>query len=279
MNKRTVLRALAFAVALVLCLSAAALADMAKGSRGENVAAVQRRLIELGFLDDVADGIFGRNTENAVIAFQRAMSMPATGIVDSDTERLLTGAGASGSGAGTKPVPAAPAETPTAPEVPGNGDVFAGLKAMEGCGWIGDEESAAYGLGRNASGQAVVYGISLVNSGAPARMALESVSWAVEIDTGSTDMMACWNDAKAGITSAKLDWHTEISSDGNVYSVAGVDVFLPDDPSIAGEQTVTVSLEGHTASVRLKLTYDGGYADGNGWKVEVLGLTADGETR
>ena len=42
--------------------------EISSGSRGDNVQALQERLIELGYLDDDADGIFGPNTEAAVRA-------------------------------------------------------------------------------------------------------------------------------------------------------------------------------------------------------------------
>ncbi len=286
MNKRIVLRALACAAALALCLSGAALAELARGSRGDVVAAIQRRLIEMGYLNDVADGVFGKNTEQAVLAFQIAMNLPKTGVVDALTqqyilEQALPGAapGATEAIAGTPTTAPVPTSTPVPLLLSDYADVFAALKVMEGCGWIDDEESDGYGLGRNAAGQAVVYGISIVNNGAPDRMDLDGVSWAVEFDTGRTDMMACWASARAGITSAKVDRHTEISNGGVVYPVSMVDVFLPDDPAIAGEQTLTLSLSGHTAVVRVALVYDGGYGDGNGWKVNVLGVTVDGEVR
>ena len=45
------------------------------GSRGEDVTALQARLIELGYLDDDADGIFGPNTEGAVRAAREAAGL------------------------------------------------------------------------------------------------------------------------------------------------------------------------------------------------------------
>ena len=286
MNKRTALRALACAAALAIGLGGAALADLSRGARGDVVAAIQRRLIEMGYLNDAADGVFGRNTEQAVLAFQVAMNLPKTGVVDELTQRLILGQPspsiAPGETAGVEIVEP-PLETPAPTETPAPMllsdyvDVFAALKVMEGCGWIVDETSESYGLGRNAAGREVVYGISLVNSGAPDLMTLDSVSWADEFSDGRTDMMACWADAKAGITSAKSDRHTEINSGGTAYPVSMTDVFLPDDPAIAGEQTLTLSLSGHTAVVRVNLEYDGGYGEGNGWKVRVLDVTIDGK--
>ena len=46
-----------------------------RGVSGEDVRQVQEKLIQLGYLDDVADGAFGGNTEAAVIAFQEASGL------------------------------------------------------------------------------------------------------------------------------------------------------------------------------------------------------------
>ena len=52
-----------------------------KGIRGTRVTKLQQRLTALGFLDDVADGIFGAKTETAVKRFQAAAKVKKTGTV------------------------------------------------------------------------------------------------------------------------------------------------------------------------------------------------------
>jgi peptidoglycan hydrolase-like protein with peptidoglycan-binding domain len=52
-----------------------------KGSRGDDVATVQARLIVLGYLSDGADGIFGKLTHAAVVAFQNDQGIKVDGIV------------------------------------------------------------------------------------------------------------------------------------------------------------------------------------------------------
>ena len=59
------------------------------GSRGEDVVALQTRLIELGYLDDDADGIFGRNTEAAVRAAREAAGLAEGGAADDEMQFLL----------------------------------------------------------------------------------------------------------------------------------------------------------------------------------------------
>ncbi|HRJ52828.1 MAG TPA: peptidoglycan-binding domain-containing protein [Candidatus Thiothrix moscowensis] len=61
--------------------------ELALGANGTGVVAVQYGLGRLGHLHDLCDGRFGPNTENAVKAFQAAVSIPATGKV---TGILLT---------------------------------------------------------------------------------------------------------------------------------------------------------------------------------------------
>jgi peptidoglycan hydrolase-like protein with peptidoglycan-binding domain len=38
---------------------------LARGSRGDNVKLLQEKLIELGYLNDTADGIYGAKTQTA----------------------------------------------------------------------------------------------------------------------------------------------------------------------------------------------------------------------
>ncbi len=50
---------------------------------------MQNRLIRLGYLEDAADGAYGKNTEAAVANFQAHNGMPATGIADRATMEKL----------------------------------------------------------------------------------------------------------------------------------------------------------------------------------------------
>ncbi|MBQ9983499.1 MAG: peptidoglycan-binding protein [Lachnospiraceae bacterium] len=62
------------------------------GSRGDNVQTLQENLTALGYNTKGADGIFGQNTENAVIAFQRAHNLTADGIVGANTHKAINNA-------------------------------------------------------------------------------------------------------------------------------------------------------------------------------------------
>jgi len=50
---------------------------------------MQNRLIELGYLRDAADGVFGENTQTAVQAFQKNNGLPSTGVADPATQEKL----------------------------------------------------------------------------------------------------------------------------------------------------------------------------------------------
>ncbi len=80
----------ALAVLCLLELPLAAPADtLKKGSRGEDVEEVQAWLIELGYLNDVADGKFGKKTEAAVKAFQKTLGVKQAGkLTDEQRDEL-----------------------------------------------------------------------------------------------------------------------------------------------------------------------------------------------
>ncbi len=82
---------------VLLMLSGSARALSKYGSSGEEVTRIQKRLIELGYDPGKADGIFGSQTQKAVIAFQKDQGLSADGIVGKDTLKAL---GLSGSSQG-----------------------------------------------------------------------------------------------------------------------------------------------------------------------------------
>ena len=59
------------------------------GDDSASVITLQNKLIELGYLRDTADGVFGANTESAVAAFQRSNGLTESGVADAATQRLL----------------------------------------------------------------------------------------------------------------------------------------------------------------------------------------------
>lgn len=60
-----------------------------RGSSGDQVTKMQKRLIELGYLSGTADGIFGGGTEQALLDFQRQNGLKADGAAAEQTFALL----------------------------------------------------------------------------------------------------------------------------------------------------------------------------------------------
>ncbi|WP_084574651.1 L,D-transpeptidase family protein [Sporomusa malonica] len=56
---------------------------------GQDVVLLQRKLKDMGFLSDRADGIFGKATEDAVKKYQEANNLQPTGVVDNGLVNLL----------------------------------------------------------------------------------------------------------------------------------------------------------------------------------------------
>ena len=326
MKKNLPIRTLALALAMLVCLGSLALAELSRGDRGDEVARIQQSLIDLGYLNDVADGIFGKKTAAAVSAFQEAQGLPATGTVDDATQQALEAAAQpeateapaepeaaetpAESEAAQTPEPAeAPADTqapsgempiavdepvePTAtpeptpeptptpvplptpavleiPEGP-----FHGLQVLEGCGWESDPESPGYAIGRNAAGEQVVYGIRLFNDGAEGSMTVLSVSWAPGVYREFADLAEAWSYCPRGVTSVSETSYYDASL-GEDHLVAATEILLPDSQVLEGEQSVILFSGGHTAQLRVYLAYQGGYAEGRGWKIIPLGFVVDG---
>jgi hypothetical protein len=64
--------------------------ELKRGSRGHDVSNLQKKLISLKYLNIKAPtGYFGKLTNAAIKAFQKANNIPSTGIVDSQTSKLL----------------------------------------------------------------------------------------------------------------------------------------------------------------------------------------------
>ena len=89
--------------ALLLCAAALALtgsrdaqAAVYWGLRGEQVRVVQQKLKQWGYYDGAVDGIFGQETYDAVVFFQKRNGLPADGVAG---ERTLEALGISGGAA------------------------------------------------------------------------------------------------------------------------------------------------------------------------------------
>lgn len=73
--------------------------ELRRGDMGEDVLAMQRALLtwDADCLPKYgADGDFGKETEDAVKAFQKYAGLPVTGVYDTETKKVLTGIGTLG---------------------------------------------------------------------------------------------------------------------------------------------------------------------------------------
>ena len=75
------------------------------GMTGNDVYALQQRLIELRYLNGVADGVFGEETMNALIAFQKNNNITPDGQAGAATLKRLSGSARAASGSTPTPVP------------------------------------------------------------------------------------------------------------------------------------------------------------------------------
>ena len=66
-----------------------ALETLQSGADREDVAQLQQALIDLGYLEGTADGLYGGKSRTAVSAFQEAMGLEATGAADPVTRQLI----------------------------------------------------------------------------------------------------------------------------------------------------------------------------------------------
>jgi len=81
-----------------------------QGDKGDEVRALQNKLIELGYLTGKADGVFGQKTLAAVVAFQKANKLSADGVAGAKTLSKLDSASPATTAAATAtstPVPQA----------------------------------------------------------------------------------------------------------------------------------------------------------------------------
>lgn len=72
--------------------------SLKRGDRGSQVTELQDRLRDLGYFYQSSTGVFGTQTQDAVIRFQRASGLNPDGVVGTDTQSALFGTGSIGTG-------------------------------------------------------------------------------------------------------------------------------------------------------------------------------------
>lgn len=89
MKRVMALLVLILLASILLATNVFAYADLARGSKGDEVVVLQQALINQGYLNGLADGDYGKMTEAAVYAFQKANGLPETGIADTVTQSAI----------------------------------------------------------------------------------------------------------------------------------------------------------------------------------------------
>lgn len=88
-NRRILCAVLCAMFMLALAPVARAAVTVGPGDTGENVKKIQRRLIQYDYMDGSADGIYGEQTRQAVMRFQRKYGLTADGVVGPATAAKL----------------------------------------------------------------------------------------------------------------------------------------------------------------------------------------------
>ena len=99
--KRTLSLVLLLAAVCAAVTQTAAAQSVYWGSKGDLVRQVQQKLQKWGYLKGAADGVFGQDTYEAVVLFQKKNGLTADGVVGTATFRALginTGAAATSTG-------------------------------------------------------------------------------------------------------------------------------------------------------------------------------------
>ena len=89
LTSRMYRRLTVLAAVLVLMITCAQAAVVAWGSKGEQVKQIQQKLKQYGYMTGPADGIFGKQTYDAVVWFQRKNGLTVDGVVGSKTAAAL----------------------------------------------------------------------------------------------------------------------------------------------------------------------------------------------
>jgi len=97
------LRVIILAIVMVLIIANPAMALLRRGDRGPAVTSLQLNLQNAGYSPGVVDGLFGQQTETAVLNFQRDRGLMQDGVVGSTTESALIGKSKGMGGSGQDP--------------------------------------------------------------------------------------------------------------------------------------------------------------------------------
>jgi len=268
-------------LAALLALSImTAVAEVSKGAKGDEVKEIQQILSDLGYLTGKVDGDFGGGTEKAVKAFQAAEGLEETGVVDDGTmERLRQKqkehAEAKRLEEADQLASALQAEYEKDEKAFREDTLTKELRAFKTENNVG-VFAYTHSFPKDIVGTTLIIcppaDWSYVTNDSKFTVITanyDTVSWTKE--RSFYDYMYEYQYAgekvEQGITSFTHLNSTQLTDTGFLFYLW---IDLPNDASIAGNQTLTISDKDHNYSTTLELNLEY-LGDGNGWSVDLLG--------
>lgn len=274
-------RIIAWIMVTMLVLSSSAVADVSKGAKGDEVKEIQQILADLGYLTGKVDGDFGGGTEKAVKAFQAAEGIEETGVVDDKTMEKLhqkqeEQAEAKRLEEANKMPDALQANFDGIVSVLQESEVTQNIqpfKTPDNLCVVAFTQSFPNGVvGTSLWICPPAEWVSVDESGSGLNLLAanyETVSWTEE--RSFYDYLREFKDAgdnvEKGVTSFTHLNGTLVTDTTALYYLS---IDLPNDSSIAGDQSITVGDATHTRAITLELNLEY-LGDGNGWSVAFLG--------
>lgn len=194
-----------------------------KGDVSSAVKEMQERLIELGYLTDEADGNFGRNTFEAVYAFQKANGLVRDGVAGSSTLSKLYSATAT---AVTPTATTAPTQTVTTLR---KGDANSAVKEMQQrliqMGYLSGEADGDFGVQTYRALVAFQKANKLDADGVAGAKTLAALNSANAVGAQGNATTVKPSTGTTAVTAANvqyLNWYTSIRAQAKKYPYATV---------------------------------------------------------
>ncbi|MGN0970623.1 MAG: peptidoglycan-binding protein, partial [Aristaeellaceae bacterium] len=208
-----------------------AFTTLQKGDSGDEVAAMQQRLIDLGYLSGTADGKFGTATAEAVYAFQKANGLTRDAKAGTQTLSLLYSATAASAPTATP----APTASLTATQTLRQGDVSDAVVLMQqrliSLGYLAGDADGNFGVLTYRALQAFQKANGLTVDGIAGKQtlaALNSANAAANPGTGTNPTPTAtpgFSTATSRLTAANVvyqNWYSSVRAQAKIYQYATV---------------------------------------------------------
>jgi len=186
-----------------------------KGDKGDNVAQLQRRLIELGYLGGTVDGIYGDGTADAIKSFEAAYGMTQTGTATSSLQAEIYSSSArrnTGSAAGYSYVTLSKGDT--------GSEVTNLQNRLIALGYMSGKASGTYDNATVNAVKAFQKAMGLTQTGT-ATSALQRELFSAGAATSTTEETVVNVNKKAYVSVAETYVYSSLSAD-SAYSVISI---------------------------------------------------------